>query len=265
VKTPAGYVWAGLVLYWMLGGDRQITGQEIRGVLRDARTEHAVRGGEVRLYSVTGSVLARTTTDIAGEFGFRVPQEGVYGLEAVHPLFPPMRRDTVRVAKDEIVTVTLLLDTVFVLAPVTITARVRRSPGWLDVFWERRQFFEHLGARFYTRADFADMAAGTPSEVITSLIPQYFFHASPAPGRAGNPPGRPRLAIRRFNNVCEPRYYVNHHQVRIDPDARIEDFVELRHVTAIEVYRPGAARPGDVADGCGGAIIFWTVGPSSPP
>ncbi|CAN5824931.1 hypothetical protein BH23GEM9_BH23GEM9_24760 [soil metagenome] len=136
---------------------------------------------------------------------------------------------------------------------------------WLGLLRERRQFYQHLGARFFARSDFDWLAAATVSEAIVSLMPMYQYDSRPAAGREGHSTGRAVLAIRRFNEICEPFYYVNGRRIRINrrryPEARIEDYVELGTVTAIEVYRPGAATPGDVDDGCGGAIVFWTLGP----
>jgi hypothetical protein len=247
-------------------------GQEIRGTLRHAQTQQPLPAGQVRLLAPSGAVLDSVRTDSAGTFRFALPRDGSYALSAERSGFAPSRSEMITVGARELVTVSLLLDQVVVLSPLQVTARARQPledfSGWLGEFRFRRRFYEPFGARYFTREDFDWMAVSTPSQVVASLMPAFFFTDAPYPiaGRENMPTLRPRLAIRRFNQICEPTYFVNWHPVgvgRADPDGRIEDFVNLADVTAIEVYRPGVTGP--FGGGCGGAIVFWTLGPDRAP
>jgi hypothetical protein len=241
-------------------------GQEIRGVLQHERTDQPVASGLVRLMLPSGTVIDSVRTDSSGAFGFQVPGAGTYALAAEAAGHAPSRSQAVRVGANEMVTVRVRLDSVVLLDPLVVTAR-HDLGSWLGEFRFRRRTFEPLGGRYFTRADFDWMAAGTASEVVASLMPTFFLTFAEQPERRNVPVNRPRLAIRRLGQECEPFYYVNYHQIqfgRRDLDGRIEDFVNLGDVTAIEVYRPGSTVPADIKASCGGVIIFWTLPDGAP-
>jgi hypothetical protein len=235
--------------------------QEIRGVLRHERTQLPIAGGLVRLLMPSGAVVDTARTDSAGEFRLHAARAGAYILTAEADDYAPSRSQVVQVGTNQIVTVQMLLDTVVLLDPLLVTAR-DEFDGWLGEFRLRRRLYEPLGGRYFTREDFDWIAAVSPSEVVATLMPMFFFSFEAYPGRRNIPVNRPRLAVVRHGQHCEPIYMLNHHRIvigRNDPDARIEDFVNLNDVTAIEVYRPGATPPAGVSASCGGAIVFWTL------
>jgi hypothetical protein len=245
-------------------------GQEIRGVLQQERTDQPVASGLVRLMLPSGAVIDSVRTDSAGTFGIPVPRAGTYALAAEAAGYAPSRSQAVRVGPNDVITVRIRLDTVVLLDPLVVTARDDLG-GWLGEFRFRRRAFEPLGGRYFTREDFDWLAAGTASEVVATLMPTYFLTTDPYLARRNVFMNRPRLTIRtsvrNFSGECEPFYYVNYHHIelgRVDMDGRIEEYVHLGDVTAIEVYRPHATVPAGIKKGCGGVIIFWTLPDGAP-
>jgi hypothetical protein len=248
------------VVPFLLGMATVADGQEIRGELLHQSTQRPIHNGLVRLVLPPGAVVDSVRTDSAGAFRFSGMRPGSYALVAGAAGYVPSRSRPVRIGLNEIVTVELLLDTVVLLDPIVVRARDAFT-GWLAELRIRQRFYEPLGGRYLTRADFEWTAASTPSEAIAYLVPGYVFSHAPAPGRS-TPASRPRLTVKRFSTLCEPMYYLNHHQLPVayyNPDARIEDFVSLVDVTAIEIYRPGVPPPMGVGGGCGGSVVFWTL------
>jgi hypothetical protein len=244
--------------------------EEIRGVLQHERTDQPVASGLVRLMLPSGAVIDSVRTDSAGTFRFQVPRAGTYALAAEGDGYAPSRSQAVRVGANEVVTVQVRIDSVVLLDPLVVTARDDLG-GWLGEFRFRRRAYEPFGGRYFTREDFDWMAAGTPSEVVASLVPTYFLTSDPYRARPNVFMTRPRLTVRtsarNFGGECEPFYYVNYHRIefgRRDMDGRIEEFVNLGDVTAIEVYRPGVTAPAGIGSGCGGVIIFWTLPDHAP-
>lgn len=224
-----------------------IAAQALSGQVIDDATGQPVAGVAVQLED-SGRVVVQTVTDSSGSFGLR-PPPGEYDLRVqrlgyqtvVHPRMTFAGSDTIQLAI-RIGTDAVPLDPISVVVRDANDARLEHRG-----FYDRRERYQHLSARFLTRADIEARNPGQPTDLFQNI-----------PGVRVVTVGRARQIRTRAGGRCMPDLYLDGHRVgRADA---IDDVVLVQTIVAVEVYT-GFAVPGPCTSIGGspcGAVVIWT-------
>jgi len=127
--------------------------QSIAGHVREDPGRQPIRGAEIRLLSMDGTLLRRVVADTAGGFRLTAPAAGRYFLEAVHLGYTTVRTTRLDVPARRELDVELLLGrTAIPLEPIRVLAV--RADNRLSEYYRRADWSERTGAgTVHTRAD----------------------------------------------------------------------------------------------------------------
>lgn len=226
------------------------TAQTVTGSVIDSRTALPIDSAYIIVKNMKGVIVDSLPSDSSGRFRSLLPFADRYTIHGGR-LGYVSSTDTIVVRQSEAVEITIRLHPIIGLDSLVVQGQRRGTAdyrGWLGVFYDRRRFFGPLGGKFFHGDDLQIDGAPSVSDLIVSLVPR----ARLVHGREG-----PLLALERFGSVCEPVFYRNGARIVKRSGERIETYIDLSELLAVEVYS-GVTIPPELMPASCGAVVFWT-------
>ena len=220
--------------------------QQLRGTLREDRTDIAILAASVILLDSTGVPRQQVFTDSAGYFTMTAPATGTYRLGIERLGYAAVRSEPLVLTQGDTIGVQLYLTPSAVrLEPLSVDSRPATR---LDVFYERRRRLGKLGiGDFFDRSELAKWMNHSVSAVLQSV--PYLNATSSSMGRISR------------SQRCQISYYIDGVRMRSLFGQSIDDVVRVADLEGIEVYRGQSQLPAEYSDpqsrGCP-VVALWT-------
>jgi hypothetical protein len=250
---------------------------EIIGRVLEDGSEQAVAGAEILLIDAFDRVRARTLSDEAGEFRFRLGlwRAGAFRLRASRIGFASVRTGEFAAAPDEVVATEIRLKhDAILLAPLTVVARRnKRTDPVTESFHHRmaratsghfisRQQIEQ--ARPFNLSDLLATVPGVRLGPSMGAGGRMVYMARALPREGGCPPqvfvdGR-LMNGRVLTDVGTSQRGNRVMGFRTDPGVRIDEFISIQSVEGVEIYSGISGVPAELytPDARCGVIGIWT-------
>ena len=232
-----------LLLAVLLSGAQSAVAQQVRGVIRDARTGDPLDRAVLVLLTGDSVMRAAALSDGSGAFVLNAPVGDSVILRAQQLGYGTHRSEPLVVAPSEVVEVAIALrQEAVAIEGVTVTAPMNRD---LQRFLRNKQ----LGyGRFLGPEDLAQLKPANTVQLLAGM-PSSFL----VPGAGG----RGLTSVRRPSGsspdgICAPWVYIDGHIVEPDRDirtrqtiVRVDSHVSARDIRAVEIYRNPSNAPSE--------------------
>lgn len=253
----------------LLVGAADARAQSLLGQVVDAASSAPVAGALVRINDATARERLIVASDSAGWFTAPLPP-GRYTLTVEHAEYPPLTGESVRLTRNERVTVELRLGPRPIgMAPIHVRGRAPAPMIGPDPFYARMAQQRAIGqGTFITRDDLSRMATIGIHEIL-NRDPDIMIVRVTNPGEQWRgDPGRHIVMMRRAGRECVPQLYVDGVRIGLSEELQRRDpflvtdlsmLIDPDAVEGVEIYRSPAETPPALrsTDACG-TIVFWT-------